>query len=77
MPTYRVFITADVLTIPPPSSRDRQQILTFLHHLGDDPFQTGDYQDQDDTGRPVQIKIIGKFALTSWADHSTVRKRFT
>ncbi len=35
-----------------------------------DPFRSGDYEELDTHGRPVQIKIVGKYALTFWVDHS-------
>ena len=59
------------LTLPKPSSRERQLIVSFLDHLASNPYQTGDYEETDDTGRPVQIKIISNFALTYWSDHAS------
>ncbi len=35
-----------------------------------EPFRPGDYEESDTHGRPVQIKIVGKYAITFWADHS-------
>lgn len=70
MATYRVLVTHEVLNLPKPSSRERQLITSFLDHLATNPFQVGDYEETDDTGRPVQIKIINTFALTYWADHA-------
>jgi len=70
LPAYRVLITHEVLATPGPSARTKQSILSFLNRLADDPFQTGDYQDKDEVGRPIQIKIIGPYALTYWADHA-------
>ena len=30
----------------------------------------GDYEETDEVGRPVQIKVVGFYALTYWADHA-------
>jgi hypothetical protein len=44
--------------------------MLFLDRLSENPGLTGDYQETDDIGRTVQIKILGDFALTYWADHA-------
>jgi len=38
--------------------------------LADNPTKPGDYEERDDAGRPIQIKIVGDYALTYWADHA-------
>jgi len=77
MPDYQVMITRDVLLLDKPGRRERAQILRFLDDLAADPFQEGDFQDRDDDGRIVQIKIIARFALTFWADHAAKEVRVT
>jgi hypothetical protein len=52
-------------------------ILSFLESLSSDPFRRGDYEEHDDVGRPVQIKIIGNFALTYWTDHAVKEVKVT
>jgi hypothetical protein len=42
----------------------------LLESLPADPFQVGDYSEPDTTGRPCQVKIIGKHAVYFWADHA-------
>jgi hypothetical protein len=59
-----------VLSLSRPSAQDRSRILSFLESLCTDPFQKGDYEEGDDSHRMVQMKIIGKYALTFWADHA-------
>ena len=59
-----------MLGIPLPSPQQRRLILGFLNRLAEDPFQSGDYQGKDELGRPLQVKIIGPYALTYWADHA-------
>ena len=70
MDQYRVLVTIDFFQIERPSSRDRKKILFFLDSIVADPFRPGDYEESDKVGRPVQIKIVGKYALTYWVDHS-------
>jgi mRNA-degrading endonuclease RelE of RelBE toxin-antitoxin system len=66
---YKVLITHEALSLSRPSAQDRQKILSFLDSLCANPFQKGDYEERDEVDRPVQIKIVGKYALTFWADH--------
>jgi hypothetical protein len=66
---YKVLITYEALSLSRPSAPDRQKILSFLDSLCGNPFQKGDYEERDEVDRPVQIKIVGKYALTFWADH--------
>ena len=70
MRPYKVLITHEVLSLSRPRSQDKQRIISFLERLSDDPFQKGDYEERDEVGRPVQIKIIGQYALAYRADHS-------
>jgi len=37
--------------------------------LAEDPFRAGDYVERDDIGRPIQVKIIGRYAVFFWSDH--------
>jgi hypothetical protein len=67
---YRVLITHSVLGLERPSSRERKLILSFLEQLSLEPFHTGDYSESDQAGRILQVKIIGRFALTYRSDHS-------
>ncbi len=70
MDPYQVLITPETLSLPTPSARDRQRLLSFFDSLSHDPFQRGDYEEYDAVGRSVQIRIIGRYALTFWADHA-------
>ena len=70
MPPYRVFIAAEVIaflrTCP---RRERLLITRLFEELADDPFRAGDYVERDDIGRPIQVKIIGRYAVFFWSDH--------
>ena len=52
-----------------PRSSDRSKILAFLDQLAANPNLAGDYEETDNVGRSVQIRVIGRYALTYWADH--------
>lgn len=77
MRPYKVLITHQVLTLSKPSSRDRERIIRYLDSLANDPFQNGDYQEQDAVGRPIQIKVVGEMALTYWVDHGSEEVKVT
>ena len=70
MQPYKVLISIEILQLHRPARGEREKILSFLESLADDPFKLGDYEERDDIGHPVQIKIIGDHALTYWADHA-------
>ena len=66
---YDVFLHEKLLECSPRSGPQRQRIMSFVRSLAEDPFQAGDYQDTDPEGNPVEIKIIGKYAVTYHVDH--------
>ena len=77
MEPYRVLVTIEILQQTKPARRDRDRILRFLEQLGRTPGQRGDYEELDEVGRSVQIKVIGKYALTYWADHAVKEVKVT
>ena len=52
------------------ATRNRRGIENFVDSLSGNPFKTGDYAETDAAGRPIQIKILGNFAIAFWADHA-------
>ena len=70
MQPYKVLVSIAFLRLQGLSRTDRDRILKFIEALADNPWKVGDYEERDDVGHPVQIKIIGDYALTSWADHA-------
>ena len=44
-------------------------IIAFVDSLRDNPGCIGDYGEIDESDREVQIKVIGRFEITYWADH--------
>ena len=77
MAPYRVLVCIEILQLQKPSRRDRDLILRFLESLGSNPYGKGDYEERDAVERPVQIKVIGKYALTYWADHAVKEIKVT
>ncbi len=69
MQPYKVLVTIEVLQMESPNQVDRRRILSFLESLANTPDLVGDYTESDDTGRRIQIKIVGEYALSYWADH--------
>ncbi len=49
-------------------SRTRKTLRNAIVSIGDDPLGQSDAADFDDTGRQLQITIVGDFALTFWID---------
>jgi hypothetical protein len=47
--------------LPPKKSRPRRR-------LADNPNTEGDFVEQDETRRAVQVKVVGRDAVTFWAD---------
>lgn len=52
------------------SSRERRLLFQFFDGLGSDPFQTGDFEIADETGRQQCVKRIGRVRVTFWPDHA-------
>jgi hypothetical protein len=42
----------------------------FIESLAVDPLKSGDYTELDETGRSIQIKVIGRFAVAYWSDQA-------
>jgi mRNA-degrading endonuclease RelE of RelBE toxin-antitoxin system len=49
-------------------TRTRKTLRNAIASIGDDPLVLSDAADFDDTGRQLQIAIVGDFALTYWID---------
>ena len=51
--------------------------MDFIRTLGDNPNTGGDFSERDESGRTVQVKIIGRYAITFWADHPVCEVKVT
>lgn len=68
---YELYVRHEIYHVVQGASRStRDRIVAFIESLPADPFQSGDYSEPDATGRPCQVKIIGKYAVYFWADHA-------
>ena len=68
---YRVFIAAEVVVGLRSQRGPAKQVLArFFDELAVNPFRPGDFMEYDQFGRPIQVAIIGRFAVCYWADHA-------
>ena len=77
MQPYAVYINEAALDSVPRSGRQREQVMNFIRLLAENPNTTGDFSEPDDAHRPVQVKIIGRHAVTFWADHAVSEIKVT
>jgi hypothetical protein len=66
---YAVYLHLDLLENLPKQRAQTEKLFRFIRSLADNPFIDGDFSDSDNSLRRRQIKIIGDFAVTYWADH--------
>ena len=72
MSHYKLFLRLEAIeAFKTTRGLQRRQISTFIDGLGSNPDTTGDYTGKDDTDRIIEIKVVGQFAITFWADHAT------
>jgi hypothetical protein len=69
MEPYAVYLHLDLLEVVPPTGEQRRLIMRFVRSLATNPYAPGDFTDQDEGQRTRQVKIIGHYAVTYWADH--------
>jgi len=70
MAEYSVFLHLDLLSVVPSRGKQRKLIMDFVRMLAHNPETLGDFTDQDESLRTRQIRIIGDYAVTYWADHA-------
>jgi hypothetical protein len=71
MPPYRVLIAKEVIaSLGNCSRREKLLITRFFDDLANAPYKVGDYVEQDIIGRPIQVLVVGRFALWFWSDHA-------
>ena len=71
MKPYKVFLRLEAMeSLKGIRDAQRSRIARFIGSLTSDPSQSGDYAEQDDTQRQIEIKVIGQYAVTYWADHA-------
>jgi hypothetical protein len=77
MPAYAVFINEQALATAPRSGPQRESVMNFIRSLADHPNTAGDFTEKDAAGRIVQVKLIGRYAVTFWADHAVSEIKVT
>jgi hypothetical protein len=70
MRPYAVYLHSSVLAQTPRSGTKRTRVMQFIHSLSEDPFHSGDFQDRDEAGHEIEVKIVGDHAVSYWADHA-------
>jgi hypothetical protein len=56
-------------------SRRREKVLDVITALAKNPFLEGNFSAMDHTGRPVQLRVVGRFVLSYWPDHGAKELR--
>jgi hypothetical protein len=77
MRPYQVYINQEALVSAPRSGAQRKAVMAFIRSLADEPYRSGDFAERDEVGRAVQVKIVGRFAVTYWADHPVLEVKVT
>lgn len=68
---YRLLISIECVEfIERLPSRTRKALRNAITTIGCDPLGSSDAEDYDETGRLLQIAIIGDYAVTYWIDHA-------
>lgn len=71
MENYGIFLRMEAVdSFKAVRGLQRQQISLFIDSLADEPNRPGDFSERDDSGRQIEIKVLGQFAITYWTDHA-------
>ena len=77
MRPYAVFINEQALAAAPHSGSQRESVMKFIRSLARNPNTAGDFTEKDNAGRIVQVKVVGRYAITFWADHAVSEIKVT
>ena len=77
MRAYVAFVSELALDAAPKSGNQRTLVMKFIRYLADNPNTAGDFTERDQTNRVLQVKVIGRFAITYWADHAVCEIKVT
>lgn len=68
---YSIFLKSDCVEFLRSVRRPlRQELASFINRLAHEPNLQGDYEDSDDSGRQIEIKVVRKYTVSFWADHA-------
>lgn len=77
MRLYTVYINEAALNSAPRSGSQRRCVMEFIRLLAVNPNVPGDFSEKDETGRTIQVKLVGSHAVTYWADHAVAEVKIT
>jgi hypothetical protein len=77
MRPYAIYINQATLDSAPRTGAQRERLMKFICSLAANPDARGDFSEKDDAGRTVQVKIVGRYAVTFWADHAVSEIKVT
>ena len=77
MRPYAIYISEAALASAPSSGLQREKLMRFIRSLAENVRREGDFSEKDQTGRTVQVKIIGRYAVTFWVDHAVSEVKVT
>jgi hypothetical protein len=72
-----VFINEAALATAPRSGIQREMVMKFIRSLAEYPNICGDFTERDGTDRTIQVKVVGRYANTFWADHAVLEVKVT
>jgi hypothetical protein len=65
---YDVYLRGEVFEFLRQRRRDeRDQLLTLLRSLGQNPYRHGDFTERDPNGREIEVLVFRRFAILYWA----------
>ncbi len=75
---YEVYLRREVFEfLRQRRSDERDQLLTLLRALGQDPYRRGDFTERDRTGRDIEVLVFRRYAVLYWADHAVRELKVT
>ena len=74
---YAVFIHDSLVPLAPKSAIERRRLMELIRLLGDHPFTRGDFREADPDGRNREVKIVGRYSVSWWADHAVKEIKVT
>lgn len=70
-PAYRLFVRLEAWEfLAGCPSQEQRRVVMLFRDLAQRPHQDGDYQESDDAGRRLEVRVVSKSAVVFWADHA-------
>lgn len=69
LPRFTVWLDTDTIALLESLRKpDRKALLVFVRSLMGAPFQKGDFVENGERGREVQVKVLGDYSVSWWID---------